>query len=43
MAILTPKDLRKMEKNYYWAGYKDWSSFLMEFKVKLPKVYGEET
>jgi hypothetical protein len=42
MAILTPKDLRKMEENYYWAGYKGWSPFPMELKVKLLKKYGEE-
>ncbi|WHT49798.1 hypothetical protein QNH10_10275 [Sporosarcina thermotolerans] len=27
MVVLTKKDLRKMEENYYWSGYKSWYPF----------------
>ncbi|MDW0116294.1 hypothetical protein QTL97_05065 [Sporosarcina thermotolerans] len=42
MVVLTKKDLRKMEENYYWSGYKSWYPFPKELKKKLLEVYGEE-
>lgn len=42
MAILTQKDLIKMEEYYYWSGYKEWIPFPKELKKKLFEVYGKE-
>jgi hypothetical protein len=42
MAILTRRDLFKMEEYYYWSGYKEWSPFPKELKKKLFDVYGRE-
>ena len=42
MAILTHKDLYKMEENYYWSGYIEWTPFPRELKKKLLEVYGKE-
>jgi hypothetical protein len=42
MAILTRKDLIKMEEYYYWIGYKEWYPFPKKLKNKLLDVYGRE-
>jgi len=42
MAILTRKDLFKMEEYYYWSGYREWTPFPKELKKKLFEVYGRE-
>jgi hypothetical protein len=42
MAVLTRKDLYKMEEKYYWAGYKECSPFPKELKKKLLEMYGKE-
>lgn len=42
MAILTKKEIRKIEEYYYWTGYKSWAPFPLELKEKLLSVYGKE-
>jgi hypothetical protein len=42
MTTLTPKEIQKMEENYYLVGFKSWIPFPKELIEKLLKVYGEE-
>lgn len=42
MAILTQKDLAKIEESYYWSGYRKWIPFPEELKIRILEVYGEE-
>ncbi|MER2457638.1 hypothetical protein ABS751_07060 [Bacillus subtilis] len=42
MAVLTRRDLSKMEEYYYWGGNRTWSLFPEELREKLVGIYGEE-
>jgi hypothetical protein len=42
MAILTRKDLSKIEEYYYWTYNKKWFPFPEELKEQLLEMYGEE-
>ena len=42
MTTLTPKEIEKMEENYYLAGFKRSIPFPKELIEKFLKVYGEE-
>jgi hypothetical protein len=42
MAILTRKEIHKVEEYFYWGGYTSWIPFPEELKEKLLSIYGEE-
>ncbi|EKN62751.1 hypothetical protein BAZO_20078 [Schinkia azotoformans LMG 9581] len=42
MAILTKKEIQKIEEYYYWKGYKSWAPFPLELKEKLLSADGEK-
>lgn len=41
MALLSKKDLKKIEEYYYLAGNKSWYPFPKELKKRLLSVYGK--
>lgn len=42
MAVMTKKELRKLEEYFYYVGYKNWYPFPQDLKKQLRDIYGKK-